>query len=166
MIGTVARAACLLGRVVQNVIWGVLRGLLCGSLLCGIGLLLRLLRGTHFLDSYGIGFGTLLLTYLGASIGAGVIAGLCRPLLRTRSGAIVTGVFGGIFAFGVLVFAMQGPISGWGGFWIVAVVAVGAFGGARMGNGLWEEFVEPTLPRPSLPPGPPRPRPPLGLWHP
>jgi hypothetical protein len=155
-----------LQRVAQNASWGALRGLLIGALLCLVALLLRVVRGPHFLDTYGIGLGALLLSYLGGGAGAGAIAGLGRPVLRWRAGAIAVGVPGGICAFGALFLGWKGPVSHWGHANIFAVLFLGVVGGAWMGNALWENLVEPTIRPTPLPPGPPTPRPPLGLWHP
>lgn len=149
----------------HNIIWGTLRGLLGGATLCAIAILLRIVRGGHFLDRYGIGFGSLLLCYLGGGLGVGAIAGAGRPILRWRVGAIAIGVVGGLFAFAAVVFGIRGPVRQWGPDYTFAVWVAGIAGGAWMGNALWEDFVEPTLPRP-LPPGPPPPRPPFGLWRP
>jgi len=161
-----ARVGRVLRRVGQDITWGAQRGLLIGAAFSIFGLIMRAIRGPQLLEAYGIGLGALLLAYLGGGTGAGAIAGLGRPLLKWRAGAMAVGVVGGIFAFGALVLGIKGPVSNWAGIDTFAVIFLGIVGGAWMGNALWEEFIEPTLPRPSLPPGPPPPRPPLGLWHP
>lgn len=161
-----AITSSVVSSLVWNVAWGLAWGSLMAAIYCAIGLALRLVRGPHFLKGYGLPFGTLGLIYLEGGVGAGFVLGLFRPLLRWRAGAIGIGTFAGTIAYGAIAIAMSGPIAGWGaGDWIV-LLCLGVGVGGSLGNVTWEQYVDPTLPRPELPPGPPPPSPPLGMWRP
>lgn len=153
-------------RLGRNVAWGASIGFGSGAIFCLIVLLERLVRGPHFLDAYGIGFGTLLACYLAGGTGAGLVVGLARPLLRWWAGAIVVGIFAGLVAAGALGLGMSGPIRTWGADAWTAVLIMGVVGGGWLGYSNWEDTVELALPDPELPAEPPAPRPPLGLWRP
>ena len=149
-----------------NLLWGISNGLVMGGVYCLIGALLRLLRGPHLLDPYGMTFGALELAYLSSGLVAGFLAGVARPVLRWRAGALAVGAVGGVFAYGALQAGILGPPTRWDVFDVVSWLLVGAVGGAYFANGMWERLVEPNLPPPPLPPGPPPRRRPLGLWKP
>jgi len=156
----------LLHCLQRNLAWGVAWGVGMGAVFCLLGVALFVMRGPGFLDGYGITFGTLMLVYLVGGAGAGAVVGLARPLLRWRVGAIATGIVGGTIVYGAVTVALVGPIGQWGTIERAVPVILGIFTGSLFGNRAWEEFVEPTLERPKLPPGPPTPRRPLGQWRP
>lgn len=137
-----------------------------GAVFCLIGLAIVAIRGPRILHVYGITLQSMMVTYLAGGFGAGLVAGVARPLLRWRVAAIVSGIVGGTICYGAVGVAMTGPIGSWeASDWIIAVL-LGTAAGSYMGNWIWEQTVEPTLPPPELPPGPPPPRRPLGQWRP
>jgi hypothetical protein len=161
-----ARATGLIVRLLRNLQWGLVLGTLVGGGFCLIGVALFVVRGPRFLDPFGIAFGTVMLLYLAGGAGIGIIVGFARPLTRWRLGAIVVGIVGGVLAYGAAGVAMYGWIAmlrrdSW-----IPVLIIGVGAGGFLGNALWERYVEPTLPSRKPPPGPPQPRPPLGLWRP
>lgn len=156
----------LAARIGLNLAWGGGIGAVVGLIFCTIATVQRIARGPQFIESYGIGFGTLLLSYEAGCVAAGLLVGAARPLLRWRLGAIVVGMLAGTVAAGALGLGISGPIVGWGADAWTAVLVMGLLGGGWVGNSSWEKYVEPTLPGPELPPGPPPPPPPLGLWRP
>src|SRR6185437_16691712 len=151
-------------RVMKNLIWGGTWGLFFGVVYCAIGLLLRIGRGPDFLRGYGITFGQLMLLYAAAPIAGGLIVGLARPLTRWRAGAVIVGMMAAFVIWSGICMTLQGPVNRWhSDDWVLnAILAVVT--GIYLGNGFWEDRVEPTLPPPELPPGPPPPRRPLGQW--
>lgn len=153
-------------RIGSNLLWGGSIGAGVGLILCAIATVQRIARGPQFIESYGIGFGPLLACYEGGCTAAGLLVGAARPLLRWRLGGILVGMVSGTVAAGALGLGISGPIQAWGSDAWTAVLVMGVLGGGWMGNSSWEQYVEPTLPRPEVPPGPPPPRPPLGLWRP
>jgi len=150
----------------KNLIWGGAWGLFFGVIYCAIGLLLRIGRGPDFLRGYGITFGQLMLLYAAAPIAGGLVVGLARPLTRWRAGAVVVGMMAAFVVVGGIMLTLQGPVNHWqSNEWVVTSI-VAILTGIYLGNGFWEDTVEPTLPPPELPPGPPPPRRPLGQWRP
>lgn len=153
-------------RLVTNLRWGAAWGLIMGVIYCVIGIVLRFAGGPNFLSRYGITFEQLLLLYLGASVAGGLAVGALRPLTRWRAGAIIVGVAVAFVVYGGIFITLRGPVRGWhSGEWIVTSIAA-LLTGSYLGNSMWEDTVEPTLPPPELPPGPAPPRRPLGQWRP
>lgn len=153
-------------RLGTNLVWGLEMGLGMAGIFCLIGVALRLVRGPHFLDSYGITFQRLMSIYVRGGIGAGLLAGLGRPLGRWRAGAIAVGICGGFFVYTMAGLSLFGPIAAWNGADRFAITFLGLVVGGATGNRVWEKYVYPTLPPPEPPPGPPPPRSPLGQWRP
>lgn len=70
------------------------------------------------------------------------------------------------FVVGGIMLTLEGPVNHWqSDEWVVTSI-VAVLTGIYLGNGFWEDMVEPSLPGPELPPGPPPPRRPLGQWRP
>jgi hypothetical protein len=153
-------------RIGLNLLWGASIGAGVGLILCAIAIVQRIGRGPEFIEGYGIGFGPLLVCYEAGCTAAGTLVGAARPLLRWRLGAIIVGMVAGTIAVGALGLGISGPVQGWGADPWTAVLVMGVLGGGWIGNSSWEQKVEPTLPGPELPPGPPPPRRPLGSWRP
>ncbi|MGH7627289.1 MAG: hypothetical protein ACREOJ_18480, partial [Gemmatimonadaceae bacterium] len=119
-----------------------------------------------FLRGYGITFGQLMLLYAVAPIAGGLVVGLARPLARWRAGAIVVGIMAAFVIWSGICMTVQGPVSHWRtDDWVLNTI-LAILTGIYLGNRVWEDTVEPTLPPPELPPGPPPPRRPLGQWRP
>jgi len=157
-------------RVFLNVVWGIKWGVILGAIPCGLSLIGAVVRATHSFEASGstssVTLRTALLVDVVGSLAAGTIMGLVRPLLRWRAGAIVTGIVDGIVWFVLAGTAVRGSPWNWGTPYWVGVMAAGMSIGGLVANGFWEDFIEPKLKGPKLPPGPAPPSPPLGLWRP
>ena len=150
----------------QNLLWGVRLGLVVAAMLCCIGVPLALLGGSEPLTHERIPAGTLLIVYLSGGFISGIVLGMARPLARWRVGAIVIGIVDGVICAALINMATDGAFWAWHGMqWFVTIVMGTSIGGITA-NWFWEDMVEPSLPGPELPPGPPPPRRPLGLWRP
>ena len=153
-------------RVSQNLLWGVRLGLVVAAMLCCIGVPLALLGGSEPLTHERIPAGTLLIVYLSGGFISGIVLGIARPLARWRVGAIVIGIVDGVICAALINMGTDGAFWAWHGMqWFVTIVMGTSIGGITA-NWFWEDMVEPSLPGPELPPGPPPPRRPLGLWRP
>lgn len=153
-------------RMSQNLVWGVRLGLVVAGMLCCIGVPLALVGIGDPVTHERIPAGTLVVVYLSGGFISGIVLGLARPLARWRVGAIAIGIADGVICAALINMATDGAIWGWHSMqWIVTVIMGTSIGGITA-NWFWEDMVEPSLPGPELPPGPPPPRRPLGLWRP
>jgi hypothetical protein len=101
----------LVGKVAENLLWGVCLGVLFGGALSCIGILIYLLRGSQAFASNGVTLLGAIAGYFGCGIVVGIVVGLLRPLTKRRWGAAVVGAIATIPAYKLMRLTMDGVVS-------------------------------------------------------
>lgn len=116
-------------QILNNVAWGLAWGLAFATLLSLYAALLSVFRGSTNFDSYDRNLTHIVGLYFFAAVVAGAVAGLMRPLSRTRSGGTAMGALVGPLVYGAVSFGMGD--SGGDLLWValLAGVPVGAICG-------------------------------------
>ena len=125
---------------IDDIRWGVSKGLIMGGLYSLFGALLYILDGPGRFDRAGINIGILCLAYLGGGIGAGLILGLLRDALGDRVTATFVSVLAALpVSFGMTLLTRAKPLEDWGDREIIIVVGSAVLIGCLGMAVLWKD---------------------------
>jgi hypothetical protein len=127
------------GRLVANLPWGALSGLLFGVIYVLILGILFVVRGPELFRYYNTSFGEIAILYLYGGVGGGLIVGLLRPLLRWWWGAALVGVVA-VIPVGFAFQLMRSGFAAWGPKDTLVVVIFSIGFGATVGWVNWGMF--------------------------
>lgn len=129
-------------RLIANLRWGIRWGLLFAAILGSWAVIVFAIRGFKEFAKLEVTISAVIGFYFVSGSVAGVILGLCRPLLKWRSGAGVVGAVSAIVILGmgqVLYRGFHRPDM----LEIELVVPTGIFMGAFLGIVFYEIFSKP-----------------------
>lgn len=119
-------------RILNNLAWGLAWALAFALALSLFVAVQALLRGSMYFEAEGVSLAQVVAMYFTAALAAGCVAGLLRPLARTRAGATIVGAAVGPFVYGAISFAMGDR----GGDLLFIALVAGVPVGAVCGYGL------------------------------
>jgi hypothetical protein len=95
-------------RARTNVRWALGWSIPMALAYCAWAGVVALLQGSTHFDQFGVTLWTVMGTYLASALVAGILLGLCRPLLRWRLGAVVVGAVAGTSVYSAIGISMAG----------------------------------------------------------
>ena len=118
----------------NNVVWGIKRGLGIALLFCVWVSIIYAIKGTKVFEQQGVPLLTLITAYLAIGTISGAIVGGLRPFLGSAIGSYGVGLAAALpIAFGIVV-AMNGFPSHWPASAVAFAVVFGGLGGIVIGN--------------------------------
>jgi hypothetical protein len=94
----------------RNLLWGLACTLFGATALSVYVLVLTLVRRSTWFEPYGVTTWTIIGTYYGAGVLAGLVLGILRPLTHTLVGTLIVAVLAASIVYGAIGFAMDGRI--------------------------------------------------------